>query len=161
KSDRFTGSGPTPTKFYLPAIVLLKREDATRVKLERAEAQYDPYRYIWGTGDGWFSASYGPFRRFSGGDVNQEKLSYSQPKLARHLSVFGESIALSECLEWLKSLQFKKLEKAPNGALLDCIIPFVNQPGFLPHATRLERIDSTGVYFLDGDGSQVDVRNLS
>ena len=29
-------------------------------------------------------------------DKELEKLYYSQPKLARHLSVFGESIALTE-----------------------------------------------------------------
>ena len=38
-------------------------------------------RHVWGGGKGWFSASYGPFRRFMGGDVDFIKLSYSYPKL--------------------------------------------------------------------------------
>jgi hypothetical protein len=50
---------------------------------------------------------------------SKKKLFYSNPRLARHLSVFGESIAFSEAIEWLKTLRFRQLESAPEGALLD------------------------------------------
>ncbi|MFP2899546.1 AAA family ATPase [Corallococcus sp. 4LFB] len=112
-------------------------------------------------GPGWFSASYGPFRRFSGGDLEQEKLFRSNPKLARHLSVFGESVALSECLEWLKLLQFKKLEGDPEGEILKSLKQFINQPDFLPNEAHLESISSNGVRFVDGNGCEVPVENLS
>ena len=36
-------------------------------------------RTIWGGGSGWFSASFGPFRRFSGGDKEYDRLFYSNP----------------------------------------------------------------------------------
>jgi hypothetical protein len=123
--------------------------------------RFDPDRHVWGDGDGWFCASYGPFRRFTGGDKDQEKLFSSNPKLARHLSVFGESVALSECLEWLKLLQFKKLEGDEEGDLLEPLKQFVNQPEFLPHEARLESISSKGVRFVDGNGFEVPVENLS
>ncbi|AFE03465.1 hypothetical protein COCOR_00405 [Corallococcus coralloides DSM 2259] len=116
---------------------------------------------IWGVGPGWFSASYGPFRRFTGGDQEREKLFQSSPKLARHLSVFGESVALSECLEWLKLLQFKKLEKDPEGNLLESLKQFINQPDFLPNEARLDSISSKGVRFVDGNGCEVPVENMS
>ncbi len=110
---------------------------------------------------GWFSASYGPFRRFTGGDQEYEKLFVSHPTLARHLSIFGENVALTECLSWLKELQFKKLEQDPEGELLDLIKSFVNQPGFLPHAARLDKVSSKGVEFVDGNGYQLPVEELS
>ena len=117
---------------------------------------------IRGKSHGWFCASYGPFRRFTGGDKDQERLFVSNPLLSRHLSVFGESVALTECLEWLKLLQFKKLEGGrTEGELLDSLKQFINQPDFLPHEARLESISSNGVRFVDGNGCEVPVENLS
>jgi energy-coupling factor transporter ATP-binding protein EcfA2 len=149
-------------------VGLPKRLFGARLRFARSEADVEldsdsrfPERTFWGTGAGWFSASYGPFRRFTGGDKDQEKLYYSRPKLARHLSVFGESVALSECLAWLKLLQFKKLEEDPEGDLLNPLVQFINQPGFLPHESRLESISSRGVVFRDGNGCEVAIEQLS
>lgn len=116
---------------------------------------------VWSDDAGWFSASYGPFRRFTGGDKDQERLFHSNPKLARHLSVFGESVALSESLEWLKLLRFKKLEEDPEGNLLESLQQFINQPDFLPNEAQLESISSKGVRFVDGNGCEVPVENMS
>jgi|JI10StandDraft_1071094.scaffolds.fasta_scaffold08243_3 predicted ATPase len=121
----------------------------------------DARRHLRGAGRGWFSSSYGPFRRFTGGDKDLEKLYETQPKLARHLSLFGESVALTEALGWLQSLRFKELEQLPEGALLGPIRAFVNQPGFLPHGVRLQDITSSGVVFADASGFTVPVQNLS
>ncbi len=120
-----------------------------------------PYDSIWSGGKGWFSASYGPFRRFTGGDKDYEKLFSSSPHLARHLSVFDESVALTEGLRWLQQLQFKKFEKASEGKLLDPLLKFINQPGFLPHQVRLEKITSSEVLFVDSNGFRVPVEELS
>lgn len=117
---------------------------------------------VWGSkASGWFSASYGPFRRFTGGDEDYEKLFASNPRLARHLSVFDEGVALTEGLRWLQQLQFKKLEGDPGGALLEPLKEFINQPGFLPHQARLEKITSSEVLFVDGNGYRVPVEELS
>ncbi|NNB88913.1 AAA family ATPase [Corallococcus exiguus] len=161
--DRFVGSGRTPKTPTLTAAMLMFRpmSNPDQVQLSRSAMVDNPERYIWGDGEGWFCASYGPFRRFSGGDKDQEKLYYSSPKLARHLSVFGESVALSECLEWLKLLQFKKLEQDPEGNVLEPLKQFINQPDFLPNEARLESISSKGVRFVDGNGCEVPVENLS
>jgi energy-coupling factor transporter ATP-binding protein EcfA2 len=120
-----------------------------------------PYVSIWGGEAGWFCASYGPFRRFTGGDEDYEKLFSTAPHLARHLSVFDESVALTEGLRWLQRLQFKKLEGDPEGKLLDPLLKFLNQPGFLPHQARLEHISSNEVLFVDGNGHDVPVEELS
>jgi energy-coupling factor transporter ATP-binding protein EcfA2 len=163
--DSFVGAGRLPKNVYLQAELKLERSSThpEQVDLSRPSVQLpDPNRSVWGDGEGWFCASYGPFRRFTGGDKDQEKLFYSNPKLARHLSVFGESVALTESLEWLKLLQFKKLEGGgEEGGLLDSLKQFINQPDFLPHEARLESISSNGVRFVDGNGCDVPVENLS
>jgi len=121
----------------------------------------DPDKSIWGGGAGWFCASYGPFRRFTGGDEKYETLFSTAPQLARHLSVFDESVALTEGLRWLQQLQFKKLEGDPEGELLEPLLEFINQPDFLPHRARLKDISSREVLFVDGNGYRVPVEELS
>lgn len=108
-----------------------------------------------------FSAAYGPFRRFSGGDLESEKIFSTNPKLAAHLSIFGENIALTESLKWLKDLDYRQAKKKSEGSLLDSVKTFVNQDGFLPHHAKLTDISPDGVIFTDGDGRQVHVEELS
>jgi hypothetical protein len=156
--DRFSGAGPVIRKNFLPVPLTFERANGN-VELKKTKLMAN--RHVWGSGAGWFSAAYGPFRRFAGGDKDYEKIFYSNPKLAPHLSVFGENVALTECIRWLQDLQFKKLENHPDGNLLDCITTFVNQEGFLPHKAFLHRISSDGVEFIDGNGRQLRVEELS
>ncbi|MGB1242525.1 MAG: hypothetical protein ACPG49_08390, partial [Chitinophagales bacterium] len=77
---------------------------------------------------GWFSASFGPFRRFTGGNKEWEKLYYANPKAAAHLSVFGEDVALTESLEWLINLNYKRLENDTNSVdILKYLLAFINK----------------------------------
>ncbi len=119
-------------------------------------------RTLWGGGTGWFSASFGPFRRFSGGDKDFDRLFYSNPGLARHLSAFGEDVALGEALRWLQDLQFKRYEKdAAAIRLLDHLVDFLRQSQLLPHGARIEEITSGAVVFSDGAGVPLPVEQLS
>lgn len=158
--DEFVNGGRVPKRKYCGACLEFVRT-TDGVELRAGKVSPDPRRNVWGAGGGWFSASYGPFRRFSGGDKDQEKLYFSNPRLARHLSVFGESIALSESIEWLKLLRFRQLEDPDEGRLLDRLITFVNQPDFLPHGAKLEAITSQGVRIVDGNGFELAVEDLS
>ncbi|HIF9467386.1 TPA: AAA family ATPase [Photobacterium damselae] len=123
----------------------------------------DPDRTVWNNKSGWFSASYGPFRRFSGGNSDYQKLFYSAPLLARHLSIFGEDVALTETLEWLKELKFKELEDSSSisASLLKNLIKFINQDDFLPNDVTLESISSEGIVFTDAFGTKVHIEELS
>ncbi len=161
--DKFSrkGKAPAESKNRLRLILDFARTESQVVVIEAPEPNPHPARHVWGGASGWFSASYGPFRRFSGGDKDIEKIYYSNPKLGRHLSIFGESVALSECLVWLKELHHKFLEGDPEGNLLEPVKNFVNQSDFLPNDTRLESVSSKGVRFVDGNGCEVDVENLS
>jgi energy-coupling factor transporter ATP-binding protein EcfA2 len=109
-----------------------------------------------------FSAGYGPFRRFTGGDSEYEKEHSRSPRLARHMSLFSERYSLQEGLSWLKLLRFKELEQdSASASLLASLRAFVNQEGFLPNGARLARITSDSVVFIDGNGAEVPVDELS
>jgi energy-coupling factor transporter ATP-binding protein EcfA2 len=144
----------------ISANVKLTRSESGTVQLGTEQAN-DLFSLVWQSKPAWFSAAYGPFRRFSGGTEDFDALSEAFPSLAAHLSVFGEDVALTECIRWLKALQFKKLEAREEGRLLDLVTEFVNQEGFLPHHTRLQAVSSSAVEFVDGNGVQLAVEDLS
>ncbi|MCI1185890.1 tetratricopeptide repeat protein [Hymenobacter sp. DH14] len=74
-------------------------------------AKISPDKYLWSsTAKGWFSAGFGPFRRFTGGDTELDKVYLSSPRCGAHLSVFGEDVALSEVLNWLKEIDYQQLK---------------------------------------------------
>ena len=141
----------------LPVNLLFRRIEG-EIELTTGSAAK---RHVRGGKPGWFTAAYGPYRRFSGGDKDHEKLFYTHPRLARHLSVFGETIALSECLRWLQDLRFKQLEKQPEGQLLGAITRFVNESHMLPQDAKLQEANSEKVVFVDGNGFEIPVEDLS
>ncbi len=156
KRDRFSGSGTAPRD--LRVTVRLDRKEDDTVHLRGGGGD----RSVWGTRSrGWFSASYGPLRRFTGGDPDSRRMFYQFPRLGRHLSLFDERVALTECLEWLRDLRFKEYEQAPEGKLLAPLKEFINQEGFLPFRAHLGEITSSAVRFVDGNGADVEVENLS
>ena len=119
-------------------------------------------RTVWGGGKGWFSAAFGPFRRFRGGERDYEKLYYSHPKLAAHLSAFGEDVALSEALEWIRNVQFRALEHDEDAdALKQGIVRFINASDLLPHGAKIAKITSSGVMMNDGANAEVPVEEMS
>lgn len=120
-----------------------------------------PFKYLWSGAQGWFSVAYGPFRRFTGGNTEREKLFYSNPKLAAHLSAFGEDIALTECVDWLVQLNYKRLENLPEGNMLEAISKFINNGKLLPHGAELKKVSSEGVFFRDGNDNEIPVTELS
>ncbi|WP_147450020.1 AAA family ATPase [Corallococcus carmarthensis] len=126
-----------------------------------------PESNIWGSPRGWFAASYGPFRRFTGGDREWEKLLEAQSRVTRHLSIFGESVALTSGLKWLCDLAL--LEYSPGGrkkprvapVTVDKVSRFVNQPGFLPHGMHIDEVTPQEVVFRNASKARVPAENLS
>jgi predicted ATPase len=162
--DRLSGKGSNLKNWYVKNVISFSRK-LTQVNLSSninpPKGQINPLRFNWGDGYGWFSAAYGPFRRF-GREINTDsKIFYSQPKLGAHLSVFGENFALSESIEWLINLQYQYLEKKGTRNTIDQIKKLVNSPDFLPHNTRLEKISSEGILFKDGNDVLISVTQMS
>ena len=111
--------------------------------------------------EGWFSSGFGPLRRFSGGNLELNRHMSNYPILYRHISLFGEDVALIESLEWLRLLKFKKLESKEEYTLIDHIKEFLNQDGFLPFGAKLLDITSDNIIFCDGNGVKIPVLDLS
>lgn len=162
--DVFTKSGK-PTKTVKAELQLKSLEstlDGRSNLLDMVAASQVPMRSVWGTNSGWFSASFGPFRRFTGGDQTYDRLYYSNPRLASHLSAFGEDVALTEGLRWLRDLRVKELEQDPDqGRLLAPLIEFLNVSKLLPHGARIVEVRSEEVVVVDANGTRVIVEQLS
>lgn len=160
--DRFSSKGRVPSDSeLLPVEIGFDRQNDAAVQLANEDTKPNPERYVWNGGSGWFSAAYGPFRRFSGGDASYSKIFYSMPRLARHLSLFDERIALTEALEWLQDLKFKNLENDAEGALLEKVKDFLNESHLLPSDVTLQDVTSRGVVFNDAFNVDVRVEELS
>ncbi len=140
------------------------REEADRAVLDmRRSSSTQLQKTIWGNNRGWFSAGYGPFRRFTGGSTEMEKVfdNPSFSRLASHLSLFREDVALTEITKWLMNIKFQTLERKLKRSLLDQIKKFINSTDFLPHDTRLDDVSSDGVCFIDGNKAKIFVNQLS
>jgi tetratricopeptide (TPR) repeat protein/predicted ATPase len=75
------------------------------------QAKLKPDKFLWSSNaKGWFSAGFGPFRRFTGGDTEHDKVYLSSPRCGAHLSVFGEDVALTEALSWLQEIDYQQLK---------------------------------------------------
>jgi len=108
-----------------------------------------------------FSAGFGPFRRFTGGDPEYEKTFASRPRVARHLSLFQERVAMTETLRWLKDLHHEALEDVRNAPFIGRVQAFINHGDLLPNGVRLHHITSESVVFVDGNGCEVALEDLS
>lgn len=161
--DRLAGQssedGGFPVKFTINKLF---------PRVEADERSEEPGFYVihgtsWRRSQGWFSAAYGPFRRFTGGDKEYDAVFKSNPRLARHLSLFDERVALAECLDWLRQLRFRQLELegSEESILLRNLTDFVNQEGFLPFNARLKEVSSKHVMFVDGNGCDVPIEEMS
>lgn len=136
-------------------------ENGSRAHIKFFNQRY-ARRTIWGDGHGWFSASFGAFRRFAGSDPAMDRLYLSHPRLAAHLSAFSENVALGESLRWLQMLRIQELTEEPHASdILRTVISFTNEADLLPHGTRIKEVTSERVIIVDGRDSIVDVDDMS
>lgn len=163
--DSYKGNRPPIKQPYWASIIITNETNGykgAKVKAGEIEEKINPEEYLWSDAKGWFSASFGPFRRFTGGDKEWNKVYYSNPKAAAHLSVFGEDVALTESIEWLVKLNYKKLEKDQEATwLLDKLINFINHGDLLPHGARIKEIRSSGVFLTDGNRHEIELTEMS
>ena len=111
--DAQSGSG-RPVKSNISNKFNFKRDSklgTVSLSTNAKQSKMSPTKYNWGTSDGWFSVSYGTFRRFTGGDEKRNRAFYAAPKAGAHLSAFGEDVALTEALSWLKELDNRRLRE--------------------------------------------------
>ncbi len=160
KEDRWSGRGRTSAE-YIDVETTFKKETGNQDRVRVAFYGNHGDRTIW-NGSGWFSASFGAFRRFSGSDPEMDRLYLSHPLLAPHLSALGENVALRESFRWLSDLQIRALEGDSEAKeIQNEVIHFVNAANLLPHGVRIEKVTAERMLLLDGNGSTVAIEEMS
>ncbi|MGO4917117.1 AAA family ATPase [Pseudogemmobacter sp. W21_MBD1_M6] len=165
--DQFILKGKQPTSYTLRATI----GKASESDLQGTTITYNSQntktaeRTIWAAGNGWFSSSFGPYRRFSGGDRDWDRLYVSPEytRMAAHLSAFGEDVAFSEALIWLKQLKVNTFEdtSGKNQRILDSVVAFINASNLLPHGSAISEISTKSVKLTDAAGVPIAVEQMS
>ena len=171
KFDSLVGGGKPPQKPITAEVTLRSKGSNIPVHAQAAKAvDYSGFavqRTIWGGGAGWFSASFGPYRRFTGGDRVYDRLFVTNRRLAPHLTAFGEDVALTDALTWLTSLYAQQLEdekaerESVAGQKLTLVVSLLNANGLLPHGATIGMVSTSEVMVVDGNGSFVALDQLS
>lgn len=129
---------------------------------------------------GWFSASFGPFRRFKGDDdSNISNIELNAPRFSPHVSLFKEDIVLKEALIWLKELDRRRLkEKEENEIqgvkeasaqyipeseiILQSLKKLINKSGLLSNNAQFDSIDIDGEpVFMEPNGMRIKASQMS
>ncbi|MDN7790485.1 AAA family ATPase [Burkholderia contaminans] len=165
--DVLSGKGQVPSRLITAAVVIYNTDDSYSRSAETAFGGQRVQRTLWGGGQGWFTASFGPFRRFTGGDRIYDRLFLSNKRLAPHLTALGEDVALTEAMAWMTSLYVRSLHdsknKIPSEAqtILDLVVNFINESAFLPHGAWISEVKDDSVHITDGNGCVVPLDQLS
>lgn len=172
------GKGQPPKQNIANCFYLQRTSRGVQLSTNANVSKMPPTNYNWGNNAGWFSVGYGPFRRLTGGDNKWNKVFYAAPKAGAHLSVFGEDIALTEALDWLKDLDRRRLkEKESNGISLKeddtsyysqsdkifhLLKKFINESKLLPYNAYFDSVDVEGdLVFVDGKKNLTKLTQMS
>lgn len=136
-----------------------KVELVDQIKKSKSSAD----KYFWAQGKGWFSAGFGPFRRFTGGNQTLETFYMRNPRIGAHLTVFKEDAALTEIAIWLKDVYLRSLEKKENDydTILQGIKYFINMENLLPEGYQFYEVNSDGTFFSGPNGVVIHMYDLS
>ena len=106
----------------------------------RSPRQLSPY-----SGDGWFYAGYGPFRRLSSTALGRSE-SRSKARYAGLRTLFDEDISLVEGVGWLIEQHLYRLEgRIGAQETLDAALAIIGD-GMLPDGYQVSRVDSDGLW---------------
>ena len=168
-------SGTKPPSNYNIGVRIIEKEsrktdnaatNTTLTKVEALDSSFPKHYELAGLLiSGYFSAAFGPYRRFTGGNTEWSAVS-PYPTAEAHISAFGEDVMLGECINWLKNLRILANEPANKErnkykTLLDDFVNFFNHGEILPHNSKLKLITSQDILFLDGNTNEVSVMELS
>ncbi len=165
--DVLAGGGQPPQKPINVSVDLERGDDFFETNATLIFSGERHSRTIWGGAPGWFSASFGPFRRFTGGDRIYDRIFLSNRRLAPHLTALGEDVALTEAMAWLTSLHVERLQSrneegvSDADSIIEFVTAFFNDSNFLPHNSKISHISKDNVYIEDGDGALVPLDQLS
>jgi hypothetical protein len=160
-----TLKGGTPVQTTFWAEVLLAREGETWVigpadvyRNKKRGATNGPWPQ---STVGWFALGYGPFRRLYGSSPDAQRLMVIPGRIPRFATLFKEDATLGECEEWVRELQYKRLEHRENEKrALDNLLLLVRD-GFLQHEVEVEEVNSEGIWLRDSAARRFPLSDMS
>jgi energy-coupling factor transporter ATP-binding protein EcfA2 len=110
---------------------------------------------------GWSAVAYGPFRRLYGSSPDAQRLMVLPGRIPRFATLFKEDATLAECEEWVRELQYKKLEGNQEEAVaLENLLALIGNE-FLRHGVTVDKVDSNGIWLLDSAKRRVPLIDMS
>jgi energy-coupling factor transporter ATP-binding protein EcfA2 len=120
---------------------------------------------VWDSPDRNFSASFGAYRRFVGGNLSLEQNYKTNPLIGAHLSLFQEDVALTESVVWLKDLYLRHSETRKDTSVysqaLAAIAYLINYGNLLPPNYTYETVNADGVWVNTPDKQSIHLYELS
>ncbi|MEW9553523.1 AAA family ATPase [Nonomuraea sp. NPDC050783] len=113
-----------------------------------------------GSGEGWFFAGYGPFRRLSPAAFGHGGSSRFAV-YAGLRTLFDEDVNLAEGVGWLIEQHLYQLEGRPGAAELLEVVLLLLADGMLPDGHTVTRVDSDGLWLRRDDGLEIPLRQMS
>lgn len=103
---------------------------------------------------------YGPFRRISSGAPDAAK-QMAAPITERLVTLFQETASLAEADQWLRNLNYKRLEQKPEAAATLAVVLELLNDDFLPNQITVDRVDSDGLWLKDREGNALSWADMS
>jgi hypothetical protein len=165
--DQFAGAGRLPEAPFWTGLSWKEggggQEPALAEDLESnsKNRRRAPERGPWADNpSGWFLAGYGPYRRLTGHASDAQRLMVGPDRIARVVSLFREDASLLECVQWLREVYLRQLEKKPGAAELLCDVIDLLNDGLMPDGVRVEKIDSEALW-VNQHGALLPLTDLS
>lgn len=110
---------------------------------------------------GWFMVGYGPFRRLSGSSPEAQRMMVLPGRIPRFVTLFKEDATLAEGEEWVKTLQYRTLEKKEqDSATLESVLSLLRDE-FLRNEIQIDGVDSEGVWLRDSADHRIPLSEMS
>jgi len=110
---------------------------------------------------GWFSVGYGPFRRMYGSSPDAQRLMMLPGRVPRYATLFKEDATLAEGEEWVKQLNYRRLEENKHDAtILNALLTLVGD-NFLHQGVAIDEVNSDGIWLRDSVGHRMPLADMS
>lgn len=120
-----------------------------------------PDRTLWSRdASGWFSCGYGPFRRVFGASPEATRQMVA-PTTERFVTMFQEAASLAEMDQWLKDLNYKKLEGKTQELQTLQVVLDILRDDFLPQQITVNSVNSDGLWLKVSDGIELSWHEMS
>lgn len=110
---------------------------------------------------GWFSVGYGPFRRMYGSSPDAQRLMMLPGRIPRYATLFKEDATLAEGEEWVKQLNYRRLEKnKDDDSILKALLNLVGD-NFLHQGVAVDEVNSDGIWLRDTAKHRMPLSDMS